>query len=383
MRSRHNHRPPPGEVERVFVTGADYGEAALKEKVAGLLTAAAGGAVSAGARVLIKPNLLTAARPDQAVQTHPLVVRAAAEWVIARGAVPTVADSPAAGSFKRVLGQGGHLQAFEGLGVPLQEFRRSVPVDIGPPYGSIELAEEAVRADAVINLAKLKTHSMMLLTLGVKNLFGCVVGVRKPQWHQRNGVDRNRFARLLVQIHYAIRPAVTLVDGILAMEGQGPGKSGRPRHLGVLAAGRDAAAVDAAVCRMLGVDPERLPTHRAARALGFIAQDPVIAGDVPRIEGFRLPDQGAVLFGPKFFQGFSRRMIVQKPVVDPERCRACGECGRICPAGAVSEDGACVRYDYDRCIRCYCCVEVCPHAALSVRTPPLGSFLRRLGLLDA
>ncbi len=109
----------------------------------------------------------------------------------------------------------------------------------------------------MINLAKLKTNTQMLLTLGVKNLFGCIVRLQKPEWHLRAGVDREMFAPLLVQIHYAIAPAATIIDGVLAMEGQGPGRSGTPRQIGTLIGGRDAAAVDAAVCRMLKLAPEK------------------------------------------------------------------------------------------------------------------------------
>jgi uncharacterized protein (DUF362 family)/NAD-dependent dihydropyrimidine dehydrogenase PreA subunit len=382
--STHGWTKPNEEIflNRVTFKRAAYDEPGLRDKVFALLTAVAGDRIGPGARVLIKPNLLTASRPEQAVLTHPLIARYTAEWVMDCGALPSLGDSPATGGFARVLKTGGYSAAFDGLTVPMAEFKISEAVDIGPPFGRIDLAADALRADAVINLAKLKTHSQMLLTLGVKNLFGCVVGMKKPQWHLRSGVDRDQFARLLVQIHYTIRPVLTLVDGILALEGQGPGKGGHPKHLGILVAGSDAAATDAAVCRMLGVDPQRLPTHRAARQLGAGSGDPQIEGDFFRVREFELPEQGAVLFGPKSIQSFSRRLVLQKPVVDPERCRVCGECRKYCPADAITESGRTVHYDYDRCIRCYCCVEICPHGALRTETPPLGRLLRRLGILD-
>lgn len=184
-----------------------------------------------------------------------------------------------------------------------------------------------------------------------------------------------------MQIHYAVNPAVTLVDGILALEGDGPGKGGRPKQTGVLVGGRDAAAVDAALCRMLQIDSDRLPTHRAAVARGLVDDNLDIRGDFKTVAGFELPDQGAVAFGPEFFKGFVRSHILQKPVVEPGRCRLCSECWTICPAAAVFESGESVAFDYGKCIRCYCCVEVCPHGALAARMPTAGRILEKIGLI--
>ncbi|MCP4692648.1 MAG: DUF362 domain-containing protein [Desulfobacterales bacterium] len=365
----------------VYFKSASYDYALLKPLVYEMLDATAGDRIRRGARVLIKPNLLRPAGPDTAVLTHPLVVKAVAEYALERGARPVVADSPAVGSFRRAMKTGGFARALEGLDVACREFGETVKKDIGEPFGRVDLARDVVEADAVINLAKLKTHNQMLLTLGVKNLFGCIVGIQKPEWHLRAGVDQELFARLLVQIHYAVDPAATIIDGVLAMEGQGPGSGGTPRPLGVLIGGRDAAAADAAVCRMLKLDPEKLPTHQAARRLGKIEARPVIHGEFRRVDDFIFPDLGPSDFGSSFLRGFTRNYMIQKPVVDPDRCRTCGECWQYCPARAITESGDAIQFDYERCIRCYCCVEVCPHGALEARRPVLGKLLNSLGIL--
>lgn len=365
----------------VYFKSAAYDYTVLKSLVHEMLHAAAGDRIGRGARVLIKPNLLRPSAPDTAVMTHPMVVRAAAEYALERGARPRIADSPATGSFRRVMKTGGFRQALEGLDVECGEFRETVEKDIGEPFGRVDLARDVVEADAVINLAKLKTHTQMLLTLGVKNLFGCIVGLQKPEWHLRAGVDREMFARLLVRIHYAVDPVATIIDGVLAMEGQGPGKGGTPRPIGVLVGGSDAAAVDAAVCRMLGLDPEKLPTHQAAGHLGKIEKEPTIHGDFKRVNGFVFPNLGPADFGSSLLRGFTRRYMIQKPVVDRKQCGMCGECRSYCPARAITEDDKTIHFDYDRCIRCYCCVEVCPHGALEARRPALGKVLNRLGIL--
>ena len=209
----------------VFFVQSEYDDPALKRAVFGLLDRIASLRIEKGARVLIKPNFLAPARPERAMTTHPLVLRAAVEYVLDKGGRPLVADSPGMGTFERLLREGGYAEALKGLDVEVRPFKETVRVDIGEPFGRIEIAREALEADVVVNLPKLKTHTQMLLTVGVKNLFGCIVGLKKPEWHMRSGVDRHMFARLLVQhLRAAVNPAATLVDGIVAMEGQGPGR---------------------------------------------------------------------------------------------------------------------------------------------------------------
>lgn len=370
-------------MNEVFFCKASYEYDTLRPKVFRLLDGFGSLRIERGARVLIKPNFLAPAKTERAMTTHPLVLRAVIEYVLEKGGHPLVADSPGMGTFDRLLREGGYVEALEGLDVELRPFKDAVQVDIGQPFGRIELARDAVAADVVVNLPKLKTHAQMLLTLGVKNLFGCVVGLKKPEWHLRSGVDRRMFARLLVQICQAVSPAATLLDGILAMEGQGPGRSGTPRKTGILLGGASVLAVDAAACRLLGLPPDNLPTHRAAVELGLAPHHISLRGDFDPITGFRLPVLAPLTFGPERFQRLIRRHLVQRPAVDPKTCRLCGECWRYCPAKAITPYARVIGFDYDRCIRCYCCVEICPHGALtSVETPP-GKVVRKLaGLTD-
>lgn len=212
----------------VLVRKAAYESPALRALIFEMLEAAGGEEIHAGSRVLIKPNLLAPATPPQAILTHPRIVRFAAEYVLEKGARPLIADSPAIGSFEKILRMSGIRDALQGLDCECRPFEHSLRVDIGGPFGAIAIAEEALRADVIVNLAKLKTHSQMLLTLAVKNLFGCIIGYRKPEWHLRAGSDPQTFARLLVRICRTLRPSVNLIDGILALEGDGPGRGGCP-----------------------------------------------------------------------------------------------------------------------------------------------------------
>ena len=368
----------PRESTVVVRSALSYEDATLKPLLFEMLRICDQGIIQPRSRVLIKPNFLAPAPPEKAMITHPLILRAVVEYVLEKGAFPQVSDSPAMGTFDRIMREGGMEKALQGLPAECRPFRQSVAVDIGPPFNKIEIASDAMQADVVINLPKLKTHTQMLLTLGVKNVFGCIVGMRKPEWHFRTGIDRDRFAELLVRICEAVRPAITVLDGILAMEGQGPGRRGLPRELGVVIASNDVFAVDAAVCRMLGIQEDELPTCRIAARRGLIPDRIGIDGVLPVVSDMDLPAMTPLVFGPRGMQGFMRRHLVQRPDCDAVRCRHCGECWRYCPAKAIAPEIHGVAFDYDKCIRCYCCIEVCPYGALSAKETAVGTVARML-----
>lgn len=336
--------------------------------------------ISKNTKVLIKPNLLLPAKPEKAILTHPLLVKAVVDYVLECGGSPVISDSPAMGSLEKILKEGGYTDVFKGLGIEFKRFEISEKIDIGTPFGKIEIAKEAIEADIVINMAKLKTHTQMLLTLGVKNLFGCIVGLRKPEWHLRSGIDREMFATLLVKICAAVNPSITIIDGVLAMEGQGPGKSGLPRHVGIIAGCGSAFDLDRAICQMIGMEPDKLPTNKAARQLGLATDDIQMEGDFEVVQNFRLPDLGNLTFGPKPVQRVIRKHMLQRPVVDNESCELCGECWRYCPAKAIYPKRKKIVFDYDKCIRCYCCLEVCPQGALYAKETLPGKIIRRFSL---
>lgn len=368
----------------VFIRQAAYDEQIIRPLIFEMLASAPAPAIQAGTRVLIKPNFLAPAPPDRAVTTHPLLVRAAAEFALERGARVQISDSPAMGSFARLLRVGGYTDALAGLDVIVKPFQETTPVDVGDPFGVIDLAADALAADVVLNLAKLKTHTQMMLTLGVKNLFGCVVGLQKPEWHLRAGVDRRMFARLIVGICEAVNPAYTIVDGILGMQGQGPGKSGTPREMGLLIGGASAHAVDHAICRLLGVAPQRLQTLFAARQMCRFDGKVRIDGNVPVLADFQIPELGSLTTGPAYLDRFMRRFVIQRPMVVDRACKRCGECWTICPAKAIDHTDHGIRFDTGRCIRCYCCLEVCPHAAIFAQKPVAGrlaEWLRKKRML--
>ncbi|MFO7713403.1 MAG: DUF362 domain-containing protein [Desulfosarcina sp.] len=359
----------------VMIRKAAYTEEVLRPIVFEMLESHEGPIIDTGDRVLIKPNFLAPAGPEKAVTTHPLILKAAAEFALAKGARVQISDSPAMGSFSKLWKKGGYEEILKGLDVMVKPFEKTVAADVGEPFGSIDIAKDAMEADVVINLAKLKTHTQMMLTLGVKNVFGCIVGLKKPEWHMRTGVDRHMFGRLIVGIYEAVGPAYTILDGILAMEGQGPGKSGTPRELGLLMGGKSAHAVDHVACLQVGLDPDTLETHRNARAMGLYDGSVHINGDLNILDDFQFPEMGPLTMGPNFLGRFMRRFVIQQPVADNKTCKLCGECWKYCPAGAIAYTDRGISFNTDTCIRCYCCLEVCPHAAIRAQKPLAGKFL--------
>lgn len=223
-----------------------------------------------GWRVLIKPNLIVPVGPDIPAQTHPEVICAVAEWVREAGAIPLVGDSPAWGDVQACLAALGIVERLNASGVEIVRLDR--PVRILIEGTSIGLSRTALQADAIINLPKLKAHQQLGATFAVKNMYGCVVGKEKAFWHFAKGHSFDGFCRMLIGVYRRLAPVVNLIDGIIAMEGQGP-INGCPRSLGVLVAGTDAVACEYLCCRLIGFDPAVLPILQTAAKMNFGCQN--------------------------------------------------------------------------------------------------------------
>lgn len=215
--------------------------------------------VKPGDRVLLKPNLLTGARPGKECTTRAELVYGVAQMVQAAGGKPFIGDSPAFGTAKGVAAANGYLPLMEELNLPIVDFHGKRYQTVSEGFNHLLLCKEAMEADVVINLPKVKSHSQLTLTLGVKNLFGCVPGKMKAWWHMEAGKDRDRFGQMLVETARAINPNLTILDGIIGHEGNGP-SGGEPRHLGILGASPDVFALDRAIVEILNVAPDAVPT---------------------------------------------------------------------------------------------------------------------------
>jgi uncharacterized protein (DUF362 family)/Pyruvate/2-oxoacid:ferredoxin oxidoreductase delta subunit len=327
--------------------------------------------VKRGDRVLLKPNLLYGKSPEKAVTTHPAVVRALVGMVRDAGGEPFIGDSPGFGSLKRAADKAGIGRVADEMNCSLFEFDQPAAPYQGRAriFKQLEIDQRVLDCDVVINLPKWKTHAQMLLTLGVKNLFGCVPGRRKPLLHLHAGENRALFAQMLLDLYRIIRPQLTVLDGIVGMEGNGPG-SGDPIALGLLLASDDALSLDEVVCDLVGLPRRGLPTNRAAFENG-LGKDPIrIVGESvesAKVSQFRLPDLTEPDWRlPGFLKKTLKNAFSARPEVNDERCEACRRCEEICPPKALARKGKTLFFDYGKCIRCFCCLEVCPAGAISV-----------------
>lgn len=287
------HKKP--SVSLIRATSYEY--EALRESLQTLLEHYGGMAafVKPGQRVLLKPNLLTGARPTKECTTRAELVYAVASMVIESGGTPFLGDSPAFGSAKGVAQANGYQAILEELNLPIVEFQGKRYETVNEEFNHLLLCKEAMEADVVINLPKLKSHVQLTLTMGAKNLFGCVPGKMKAWWHMEAGKDANRFAEMLVETARAINPNLTILDGIIGHEGNGP-SGGEPRPLGILAASTDVFALDRAIVEILKVSPEQVPTVAASMRMGLCGEldaidFPQLHPDLLQIDDWRLPDK--------------------------------------------------------------------------------------------
>jgi uncharacterized protein (DUF362 family)/ferredoxin len=347
--------------------------------------------VSPGEKILLKPNMLAACAPELAVTTHPEVFAAAAMVFQEAGAALFYADSPGYGRFSHVARKTGIAAAAERIGVAAADFEHAVPATVSGAEGetfTFPLAKGVFDADGVISLCKMKTHGMTRITGAVKNQLGCVVGFEKARLHFLNPEPRE-FCRRLAAITKIVAPRLYIMDGILAMEGEGP-SGGNPVSMNALLFSRDPVALDLIFCKLIALPPEYVYTISEGAALGLGVRDESgvsLAGD--SIEGFIKPDfdvmrsplaREDILFRPlRPFKNF----IIPKPVIQSGKCERCGVCAEACPvrprkALQFRNRAHPPRYIYRRCIRCYCCQEMCPHKAISLYRPLPGRFLARL-----
>jgi uncharacterized protein (DUF362 family) len=289
-----------------------YDSPALDRAVARLLETC-GYRPAPGERVLVKPNLVSAGNAVHCT-THPQVVRAACAWLLDHGARVTVGDSPAFGPASRVADASGLTAAVAPLGLKATSLKRAVPLAL-TRGGTIGLSRDALGADRILNLPKLKVHGQMTLSGAVKNLFGCVVGFRKALAHNRLGHSHELFRSMLMDVYLALPRTTHLVDGIRTLHRNGP-INGEPFPLGLLACSDNGVALDTMAGALLGLSPDRVPLWAEAVARSLPGADPAALHyplerpDGFDLDGFILSEERELSFAPlRLLQGRIRSLL--------------------------------------------------------------------------
>ena len=320
-------------------------------------------------KVLLKPNLLSGRLPEKAVTTHPQFVRALAELLLDSSCDVYIGDSPGYESTEKALIKSGIMDVVKDCGLKILSFNKKITKIIQgiSPYREFVFGEDPDNFEIIINLPKLKTHMMMGLTLGVKNTFGFIHALDKAKWHLRAGTDKMLFASMLIDIHNVVKPSITIIDGIIGMDGDGPG-NGRVRNMGIVALSKNAFALDYYIERLAGI-PFALPITSKAKEHGIMPDCKVFPFNSPIsfVDNLKIPGTMDTNWNlPDMAKRVLKNMFIKKPKLKKGVCKGCGVCANICPIGALSVNEKTVFFDYKKCIRCYCCQEMCPEGAIKV-----------------
>ncbi|MCL1849403.1 MAG: DUF362 domain-containing protein [Clostridiales bacterium] len=345
------------------------------------LLGGAGAFASPGEKILLKPNWIMAVEPERHATTHPAVFKAVCEIFQAAGADLTYGDSPGRGTTEEESEEAakatGFLAIAKSLQIPLADFIHGRDVNTGTQ--EFHIANGALDCDGIISLPKMKTQGLLKLTGAIKNQFGVVPGRRKGAYHQLlpRPVD---FARMLIELNMYLHPRLYVMDGVIAMEGNGP-MNGDPKPMNVLLLSPDPVALDATVCRLVDVNPEYSYSVTLGKQAGhgtYLSEEIDMLGDP--LESFIARDFNinrdpiSNVRGRGVFS-FGNDAGVPKPYIVEEKCQRCGECIEACPISpkALAWQGGDQKsppaYDYSRCIRCFCCQELCPHGAVLIQEP--------------
>ncbi|KPL04414.1 MAG: hypothetical protein AMJ90_00885 [candidate division Zixibacteria bacterium SM23_73_2] len=334
-------------------------------------------------RVLVKPNLLSAREPERAVTTHPSLVLAVIEEVKKLGGIPFIGDSPGGTEkgIERLWKNTGMAEVSEKTGAELLSFEKEgvyrKETSSGKTYF---IAKPALDFDVIISLPKLKTHTLTLLTCGIKNMFGVIPGFRKGEYHKEAPGPRD-FAEVVVDIFSLVKPHLNIVDAVVCMSGDGPA-SGNPTYLGIILASEDAVALDSVTARIYGFKDGEIDTTNIASERGLgrgdLSQIEILGDDLPDFSMFdlKLPSNRFLRLIPKFLVKLLAPYIWVRPAILDGNCTNCNVCVENCPVKTIYPGDPTPVYDYKNCINCMCCHELCPHRAVYLEKSWLS---RRIG----
>jgi len=343
-----------------------------------------------GMRVFLKANLMRKSAPELCAVTHPSVVAAVARQVTALGASVIIGDSPG-GVFNQNILKGVYqatdyipLEQIENVSLNYDCREVTVSAPNSQKLKEFPILAAIYEADAVINIAKLKSHTLTVYSGAVKNLYGVIPGLKKAEYHF-TFQDIEDFSDMLLDIFEFVCPVLNIIDGIFGMEGEGPG-SGDPRRLNALIASPGGFAADSVALRITGYSPEEVPLFRAAKRRGIPTDAEILGNSIEElsVSDFKRANSSNTSLLKKYLPGFMSRPLEKllsiKPAVRKDSCVGCSACARVCPADAIKIKSGKAEISPQKCIRCFCCMEFCPYKAITAhRNPLLSAIMRATG----
>jgi len=337
-------------------------------------------------QVLLKANLVMAKKIEKSATTHPALVQAVTELVQEVGAKVIIGDSPG-GPFnesmvKRVYRKTGMEDVAKNTGAELNWNFDEVqsPFTEGKVLKNITLGKFISDADVIINLPKFKSHGLTKMTGGVKNMFGAIPGLLKAEYHMKMQ-EIDDFSNALMDIALATNPDLTIMDGIIGMEGEGP-TGGEPIKLNTILISPNPTAIDVVMAKIAKLDPLSIPTIKIAKDRGLIYQleEVELLGEEVEQYSFVAPtiQDSVELLTLRLPTPIAKWLLSHKrpkPIFQKDKCIQCGVCIQSCPPKIITKTDSCVEADLDKCIRCFCCQELCPQEAVDIHRPFLGRLL--------
>lgn len=328
-----------------------------------------------GKKVVIKPNLVMKKTPESAAITHPAVIEALVMVLKKYTDDITIAECPG-GVYSKdrinsIYKTAGYTDLAQRTGITLCSEVNQVTVNIkdGSVAKNVTVLQEFVNADVLINVSKLKTHGLTVMTGTAKNLYGLIPGLEKAQIHSRFP-DKEVFADFICDINSVFKPTINILDAIMCMEGNGP-TGGDPRFAGFIIASDVTFAADITGAKLININPKDVPILAHAVKRGLCSEQIETVGDsFEPITDFKASDShsgGFISLLTKASNKHIRKIVTPRPKINRDLCIGCGECVQCCPQKTISLVNKKARINNKNCIFCYCCQELCPRKAVEIK----------------